>query len=162
MIQTKKELEVATFGAGCFWGVEEVFYNTKGVKSTNVGFMGGTVKNPSYELVCMGNTGHAEVVQLKYNLKEVSYKDLLRIFWKIHNPTTKNKQGPDIGNQYRSVIFYHTPEQKSLAEKSKKELEKSAKYKKPIVTEIKPAKPFYEAEEYHQKYFQKQGGSCHV
>jgi len=152
-------LEIATFGAGCFWGVEEVFYNIKGVESTEVGFMGGKTKNPSYNHVCVGNTGYAEVVQLKYNPKEVSYEDLLRIFWKIHNPTTKDRQGPDTGNQYRSVIFYHTSDQKTLAEKSKKGLEKSGRYKNPIVTEIKPACSFYRAEEHHQKYFLK-NGSC--
>ncbi len=152
-----EKLETATFGAGCFWGVEEAFAEIKGVKETQVGFMGGNVKNPPYLLVCTGVTGHAEVVQVKYDPKEVSYEKLLDAFWEIHDPTQFNRQGPDVGTQYRSVIFYHSPEQKKLAEKLKKNLEKSGKYSQPTATAILPAKTFYRAEEYHQKYLQKRG-----
>ncbi|PTX49623.1 peptide-methionine (S)-S-oxide reductase [Melghirimyces profundicolus] len=153
----------ATFGAGCFWGVEELFRKVDGVTSTAVGYMGGTKENPTYEEVCTNRTGHAEVVDLEYDPSVVSYEELLQIFWDNHNPTTLNRQGPDIGSQYRSVIFYHTPEQKEIAEKSKKELEASGKWKDPIVTQIEPAGPFYRAEEYHQRYLQKRGqSSCHI
>ena len=151
------KLETATFGAGCFWGVEDVFMKIKGVKETEVGFMGGKTKNPTYEEVCTDKTGHAEVVHLKFDPKEISYEELLNIFWGIHNPTSLNRQGPDFGTQYRSAIFYHNKNQKEAAEKSKADLEKSGKYDKPIVTEIAPASEFYRAEEYHQKYHQKQG-----
>jgi len=151
------ELETATFGGGCFWGVEDAFMKVKGVKETAVGFMGGTTKNPTYEEVCTDKTGHAEVVQLKYDSGEVSYEDLLEIFWSIHDPTTPNKQGPDVGSQYRSVIFYHSKEQEKLAKKSRKELRESGKYRNKIVTEILPAPEFYRAEERHQKYNQKHG-----
>jgi len=153
---SENKTETATFGAGCFWNVEDVYMRTKGVISTEVGFMGGGVPNPTYKMVCGGNTGHAEVVHLKYDPSQVSYKELLNIFWENHDPTTMNRQGPDIGEQYRSVIFYHTPEQKEIAEESKEEMDKSGKFADPIVTQILPAEPFYKAEEYHQKYLEKQ------
>lgn len=153
----------ATFGAGCFWGVEEFFRQMKGVTSTAVGYMGGTTENPTYEEVCTDRTGHAEVVDLEYDPSQVSYEELLRVFWENHNPTTLNRQGPDLGTQYRSVIFYHSPEQKEAAEKSKQELETSGKWKDPLVTQIVPAAPFYRAEEYHQRYLEKRGqSSCHI
>jgi len=148
-------MELATFGAGCFWGVEDAFMKIKGVKETTVGFMGGTTENPTYDEVCTDKTGHAEVVQLKYDPKEVKYEKLLEIFWSIHDPTQLNRQGPDTGSQYRSVVFYHNKEQKELAEESRKK--ESAKYGKPVVTEILPASEFYKAEEHHQKYHKKQG-----
>jgi len=150
-------MEKATFGAGCFWHVEEAFRHLKGVPSTTVGYMGGTLKNPTYEDVCTDKTGHAEVVEITFDSGKISYEDLLNVFWDIHDPTTKNRQGPDIGTQYRSVIFYHTLEQKTAAEKSKKNLEQSRKYKKKIMTEITKATPFYPAEEYHQQYLAKHG-----
>ena len=152
-----KETDIATFGAGCFWHVEEAFRTLKGVMKTEVGFMGGSVKNPSYHRVCHGDTGHIEVVQIIFNPKIVSYKKLLEIFWKIHNPTTYNRQGLDIGEQYKSVIFYHDEEQKKLADQSKKQLDKSGIYAKSIVTEIIKATAFYPAEGYHQKYLMKRG-----
>lgn len=145
----------ATFGAGCFWHVEEVFMKTKGVTETKVGFMGGAVKNPSYKEVSRGKTGHAEVCQVIYDPDKVSYNSLLKKFWKMHNPTQLNRQGLDVGKQYRSVIFYHNFEQKKKAIESKEKEQK--KYKKEIVTEIVPAKAFYKAEEYHQKYYKKCG-----
>jgi len=148
-------MEKATFGAGCFWHVEDDFSKVDGVAKTQVGFMGGSTKNPSYEDVCSDRTGHTEVVQLEYDPDKVSYDELLKVFWDIHNPTEFNRQGPDIGTQYRSVIFYHNEEQKNTAEKSLKELEKSGKYKEKIMTDITPAKEFYPAEEYHQKYYKK-------
>lgn len=151
----KSDLEQATFGAGCFWHVEEAFMKIKGVKDTAVGFAGGTVPEPSYELVCQGQTGHAEVVHLKYDPKVVSYDELLDVFWKIHDPTQLNRQGPDVGAQYRSVIFYYNDEQKAMAEKSLAKQQK--KLKKKIVTQLEPASKFFKAEEYHQKYFKKQG-----
>jgi peptide-methionine (S)-S-oxide reductase len=155
--------QTATFGAGCFWGVEEAFRTLPGVKETAVGYTGGMFANPTYEDVCSHTTGHAEAVQVHYDPKEISYEKLLEVFWNSHNPTTKNQQGSDIGSQYRSAIFYHTPEQKIAAEKSKKSLEKSGKWKTSIVTEITPAATFYRAEEYHQKYLMKQGrGSCKI
>ena len=146
-------MEKATFGAGCFWGVEESFRKIKGVEKTTVGYMGGTLENPTYEDVCSDKTGHAEVVQIEYDPKEVSYEELLKLFWDIHDPTQLNRQGPDTGTQYRSVIFYHNEQQKKLAEESKKKI----KYNKPIVTEITKSEKFYKAEEYHQKYLQKNG-----
>jgi peptide-methionine (S)-S-oxide reductase len=147
--------EKATFGSGCFWHVEEIFRKTKGVISTSVGFMGGELKNPNYKDVCSGKTGHAEVVNLEFDSKKVSYKELLDVFWKIHDPTQLNRQGPDIGSQYRSVIFYHNQNQKEEAIKSKKKRQKDHENK--IVTEIEPASEFWKAEEYHQKYLKKQG-----
>jgi peptide-methionine (S)-S-oxide reductase len=158
----ENNLQMATFAAGCFWGVEEVFTKTKGVKSTRVGYIGGNLQNPTYEDVCTDRTGHAEALQVKYDPKEISYEELLDLFWSIHNPTTKNRQGPDIGSQYRSTIFYHTPEQERIAKKSKQELDDSNKFQNKIVTEIVPASTFYPAEDYHQKYYQKiGGGSCY-
>ena len=148
-------MKKATFGAGCFWGVEASFLKLKGVISTKVGYMGGAIKNPTYEQVCSDKTGHVEVVQIEYNPNIISYQDLLDHFWKIHDPTQKNRQGPDIGTQYKSIVFYHNEEQKTIAEKSKKELNKKNKFKNGIQTDIKEAESFYEAEEYHQKYFLK-------
>lgn len=150
------ESEKATFGAGCFWKPEEVFRKLKGVISTTVGYSGGNFESPTYKDVCSGNTGHAEVVRIEFDPSIISYEELLEIFWKIHDPTSLNRQGFDIGEQYRSVIFYHSEEQKEKALKSKQEQEDSKKYKKPIVTKIEPIKEFYRAEEYHQKYIQKQ------
>jgi len=156
-------LAVATFGAGCFWGVEETFRKLPGVIDTEVGYMGGNKENPTYEEVCTDTTGHAEVVKIEYNPEEISYAQLLEVFWNNHNPTTLNRQGPDVGTQYRSVIFYYTEEQKRLAEASKKELDESGRYKNPIVTEIVPADTFWRAEEYHQRYLQKRGlDSCQL
>ena len=155
--------ELATFGAGCFWGVEVTFRNVKGVKDAVVGYLGGTLPNPTYKDVCTGRTGHAEVVQVTYDPAEVSYDTLLDVFWKNHNPTTLNRQGPDVGTQYRSAIFYHSPEQKAAAEHSKAELSASGRFSRPIVTEITPASTFYPAEDYHQRYLEKRGlASCHV
>ncbi|MDH7517528.1 MAG: peptide-methionine (S)-S-oxide reductase MsrA [Candidatus Thermoplasmatota archaeon] len=156
-------MEKATFGAGCFWGVEEAFRKIKGVEKTTVGYMGGTLKNPTYEDVCTDKTGHAEVVQIEFDPKKVSYEELLEIFWSIHDPTQLNRQGPDFGTQYRSVIFCHNERQKKIAEASKDKLAKSKKYSKPIVTEITQAGEFYKAEEYHQRYLQKKGLSgCRI
>jgi len=154
-------MEKATFGAGCFWGVEAAFMKIKGVVSTKVGYMGGNLKNPTYEDVCTNRTGHAEVVQIEFDPRIVSYEALLDELWNIHDPTQLNRQGPDIGSQYRSVIFYHNEQQKKIAEQSKEKLDKSGIYKKPIATEITSAKEFYKAEEYHQQYFEKKGiSSC--
>jgi peptide-methionine (S)-S-oxide reductase len=150
-------MEKALFGAGCFWGVEAAFRKVKGVLSVCVGYAGGTWKNPSYEEVCTGRTGHAEVAQIDYDPSQVSYDQLLDIFWNIHDPTTLNQQGPDVGTQYRSVIFYYNAAQEAQAFKSKKQLEDSRKYKKNIVTEIRPISEFYKAEEYHQQYLAKAG-----
>ena len=153
----------ATFGAGCFWGVEEEFRKIPGVQSTAVGYSGGTLEHPTYEDVCADHTGHAEVVEVDYDPQRVSYETLLDAFWNGHNPTQLNRQGPDVGTQYRSVIFFHTPEQEAAARASKERLEKSGRFPRPIVTQIVPAEPFWRAEEYHQKYFEKRGGgSCHV
>ena len=147
----------ATFGAGCFWHVEDLLAKTKGVTSTQVGYIGGQLTNPTYEEVCTDKTGHAEAVQVEYNPEEISFEELLDVFWKNHNPTTLNRQGPDVGIQYRSSIFYHDDQQKELAEKSKQSLDDSGQYDAPVVTEIVPAPTFYKAEEYHQKYFKKCG-----
>ena len=149
----------ATFGAGCFWHVEDLLNKTKGVKSTAVGYIGGQLPNPTYEEVCTDKTGHAEAVEIEYDPDEISFEELLDVFWSNHNPTTLNRQGPDVGIQYRSSIFYHDESQKEIAESSKEFLEKSGKYDNPIVTEIVPAPTFYKAEEYHQKYFKKHGFS---
>jgi peptide-methionine (S)-S-oxide reductase len=157
----ENRLEIATFAAGCFWGVEDAFTKVRGVKSTTVGYTGGNLTNPTYEDVCTDTTGHAEAIQLKYDPKEISYKELLELFWSLHNPTTINRQGPDIGTQYRSSIFFHTPEQEKIAKRVKQELNGS-KFQNKIVTEIVPASIFYPAEEYNQKYYQKiGGGSCY-
>ncbi|HAP01140.1 MAG TPA: peptide-methionine (S)-S-oxide reductase [Bacteroidetes bacterium] len=145
--------DTATFGMGCFWCSEAIFQQIKGVTSITSGFSGGTVKNPSYREVCMGTTGHAEVVQVTYNPAEVSYDELLKAFWLAHDPTTLNRQGADEGTQYRSVIFYHSNYQKDLAEKYKKELDSSGAFNNPIVTEISPYTSFYKAEDYHQDYY---------
>ena len=150
-------MQKATFGAGCFWGVEAAFRKVKGVVSSAVGYSGGSCKNPTYEDVCTDQTGHAEVVEVEYDPTKVSYDELLKVFWEIHDPTTLNRQGPDIGTQYRSAILFHTPEQKSAAEASKERLQSSGKYKKPIATEITPASEFYRAEEYHQQYVERRG-----
>jgi peptide-methionine (S)-S-oxide reductase len=153
----------ATFAAGCFWGVEEAFRQIKGVTSTTVGYTGGTMKNPSYKDVCTGATGHAEAVEVEFDPAQVSYRELLAAFFQNHNPTTPNRQGPDIGTQYRSVIFYHDAEQETAAIESKAALEKSGIFKRPIVTEIAPASEFYRAEDYHQQYLEKRGAkSCHL
>ena len=147
----------ATFGAGCFWHVEDLLSKTKGVTSTAVGYIGGQLPNPTYEEVCTDQTGHAEAVEVEFNPDEISYEKLLDVFWHNHNPTTLNRQGPDVGNQYRSAIFYHDETQKEIAEKSKQSLDSSESFDDPIVTQIIPAPKFYKAEEYHQKYFKKQG-----
>ena len=159
-METKKE--VATFGAGCFWGVEELFRELSGVLETAVGYMGGNMEKPSYQDVCTDETGHAEVVQVVYDPTKTTYDKLLEIFWENHDPTTLNSQGPDVGSQYRSVIFYHSPEQQKLAEISKTALEASKKFNRPIVTQITPAGTFWKAEEYHQQYLKKRGlNVCH-
>ncbi len=150
-------MEKATFGAGCFWGVEAAFRRVKGGKSTSVGYMGGWLKNPTYRDVCSGQTGHAEVVQVDFDPSEVSYDELLNVFWQIHDPTTLNRQGPDAGTQYRSVIFFHNAEQEATAKASEERLQNSGRFKKEIVTEIVPASLFYRAEEYHQQYLEKRG-----
>lgn len=152
-----KKLKKATFGAGCFWGVEDIFRKLEGVMDTQVGYAGGDFDHPSYQDVCSGVTGHAEVVEVTYDPEIISYTDLLDIFWNIHDPTTLNRQGPDIGTQYRSVIFYHNSKQEELALESKKSLEASGRYEREIVTEIKPAGKFWRAEEYHQQYIEKTG-----
>jgi len=150
-------MEKATFGAGCFWGVEAAFRQLKGVKATAVGYAGGTTKNPTYEEVCTDRTGHAEVVQVDFDPAEVSYAELLETFWGNHDPTQLDRQGPDVGTQYRSVIFYHSPEQAAAARVSKERLEASGRDQRPIVTEIAPAGEFWRAEEYHQQYLEKRG-----
>jgi peptide-methionine (S)-S-oxide reductase len=147
----------ATFAAGCFWGVEELFRTLKGVISTKVGYIGGNCENPTYEQVCADKTGHAEAVEILYDSEIVEYENLLKIFWENHNPTTKNRQGPDVGTQYRSAVFYEDEEQRDIAEKMKKELDSSGKFQNPVVTEIVPSTTFYEAEDYHQKYLFKKG-----
>ena len=151
--------EKATFGAGCFWGVEETFRNLKGVRSTAVGYAGGTKENPTYEDVCTDETGHAEVVEVEFDPSQINYDELLDVFWSNHNPTTLNRQGPDMGTQYRSVIFYHSPEQEAAAMASKERLAKSGRFNRPVVTQIEPAPNFWRAEEYHQRYLQKRGQS---
>lgn len=150
-------MDTATFGAGCFWCVEAQFQLLKGVIMVNSGFEGGTIKNPSYKEVCTGSTGHAEVCQVLYDPTMVSYDELLAAFWQTHDPTQLNRQGNDMGTQYRSVIFYHNENQKNLAEKYKEELNKSGAWDKPIVTEITPASTFYKADDYHQNYFKENG-----
>ena len=154
-------MEKATFAAGCFWHVEEAFRCLEGVESTRVGYTGGTMKNPTYEDVCTDKTGHAEAVEVTFDPTKITYDELLEMFWDIHDPTTLNRQGPDRGTQYRSAIFYHTPEQKAAAERSKQNLEQSKMYRKKIVTEITEATEFYQAEDYHQQYLETQGlSSC--
>lgn len=160
----KKEskLEIANFGAGCFWCVEAVFQELKGVKSVESGYMGGQVKNPSYDAVCTGTTGHAEICRINYDPKVISFKELLEVFWKTHDPTTLNRQGADSGTQYRSAVFYTTPEQKELAEKYMKKLDASGAFPKPIVTEVTAAETFYSAGDYHANYYRRNpdGGYC--
>ncbi|HVP95488.1 MAG TPA: peptide-methionine (S)-S-oxide reductase MsrA [Methanoregulaceae archaeon] len=159
----ENNLEVATFAAGCFWGVEAAFSAVKGVVSTMVGYTGGTFENPTYEDVCTGRTGHAEAVRVTFDPSVVRYEDLLIEFFRIHDPTTPDRQGPDRGSQYRSAIFYHTEAQKRAARSYVEQLTKSGSYRRPIVTQIVPAKEFYEAEEYHQRYFEKnKGAGCHI
>ena len=155
-----ENLSRATFAAGCFWGVEEAFRTLDGVVETAVGYMGGTTQNPSYQEVCSGETGHAEVVDLRFDPQVISYAELLERFWDKHNPTSLNFQGWDVGTQYRSAIFYHSAEQRWSAEASKAELEKTGQYAEPIVTEITPAGPFWRAEEYHQQYVVKNRPAC--
>lgn len=148
-------MEKFTFGAGCFWGPEETFRKIDGVGSTSVGYMGGHLENPTYEEVCTGRTGHVEVVQVEFDPSRIGYQQLLEIFWACHDPTTRNRQGPDIGSQYRSVVFFHGPEQEAVARASKEKLERSGRHPREIVTEIEPAGAFYRAEEYHQRYIEK-------
>ena len=150
-------MEKATFGAGCFWGVEAAFRQVEGVVSTAVGYIGGSLENPTYKDVCTDTTGHAEAVEVTYDPAKVSYEELLKVFWQTHDPTTLNRQGPDVGTQYRSAIFFHGGEQEAAARASKEKLEKSGAYKRPIVTEIVPAGEFWQAEEYHQQYLEKRG-----
>ncbi|MCX6678320.1 MAG: bifunctional methionine sulfoxide reductase B/A protein [Methanothrix sp.] len=157
------DLQTATFAAGCFWGVESLFQKIKGVVETTVGYTGGTTPDPTYRQVCTGITGHAEAVLIKFDHKVVSYEELLSLFWRMHDPTTQNRQGPDVGTQYRSAIFYHNEEQRKAAEKSKEDFDRSGVYIKKATTQIAPASIFYPAEEYHQDYLEKQsGGACHV
>ena len=153
----------ATFAAGCFWGVEDAFRQVPGVTSTAVGYIGGTARNPSYKEVCTGRTGHAEAVEIDFDPTKVSYLELLATFWKSHDPTTVNRQGPDLGTQYRSAIFFHDATQEKDARDSKAVLTEKGAFKRPMVTEIVPATEFYKAEDYHQQYFEKQGiRSCHI
>jgi peptide-methionine (S)-S-oxide reductase len=153
-------LEKATLGAGCFWGVEATFRRLAGVKETQVGYMGGKLKNPTYKDVCTDSTGHAEVLEVTFDPEVISYRDILEVFWDNHNPTTLNRQGPDVGTQYRSAIFYHSPEQEGEAKASRDAAQ--ARFPRPIVTEIAPATEFWRAEEYHQQYLEKRGLSqCH-
>jgi len=149
--------EKATFAAGCFWGVEAAFRQLPGVTSTSVGYAGGKLKDPTYRDVCSGTTGHAEAVQVEFDPKRIAYDALLNVFWENHDPTTLNRQGPDVGEQYRSVIFFHTPEQRAAAIASKEALDKSGRFRKPVVTEIVPAAEYYLAEDYHQQYLEKRG-----
>jgi peptide-methionine (S)-S-oxide reductase len=156
-------MEKATFGAGCFWGVEVAFRNVPGVVDAKVGYLGGTLANPTYEDVCTGETGHAEVVQVEFDPSRVTFDQLLDVFWSSHNPTTRNRQGPDWGTQYRSAIFYHSDEQRRVAEASRDRWNASGKFGRPIVTEITAASEFYPAEDYHQRYLEKRGlASCHI
>jgi peptide-methionine (S)-S-oxide reductase len=152
-------MEKATFGAGCFWGVEAAFRQVKGVTSTAVGYAGGGFEDPTYEDVCAGRTGHAEVVQVEFDPERVSYDQLLEVFWEVHDPTTANRQGPDVGSQYRSAIFAHGPEQEAAARASQARQEQAGRFGAPIVTEIAPAPAFYPAEDYHQQYMEKRGRS---
>lgn len=155
--------ELATFGAGCFWGVEVAFRNVPGVVNATSGYLGGTLANPTYQQVCTGRTGHAEVVQVEYDPAQVSYDQLLDVFWSSHDPTTLNRQGPDVGTQYRSAIFYSSEAQREAAIASKERQDRGGRFRKPIVTEITAATPFYPAEEYHQQYLEKRGlASCHI
>ena len=162
VVEGVENMEVATFAAGCFWGVEADFRDREGVVDAAVGYCGGRTDKPTYQDVCEGKTGHAEAVQVQYDPSKVSYEALLDLFWKNHDPTTLNRQGPDVGEQYRSAVFYHTPEQAALAKASKEKLAKSGVHSRPIVTKIAPAATFYRAEEYHQRYLEKRGlRQCH-
>ncbi len=153
----------ATFAAGCFWGVEATFRQLPGVTATRVGYTGGAMNNPTYKDVCSDTTGHAEAVEVDYDPAKVSYEELLQVFWENHDPTQLDRQGPDLGSQYRSGIFYHLPEQEEAARSSKAKLEQSGRFRRPIVTQIVPATTFYEAEDYHQQYLEKRGmASCHI
>ena len=152
---------IATFGGGCFWGIEAAFRELDGVIGAASGYMGGWLKNPTYRQVCSDESGHAEVVQVEYDPARVSYEQLLELFWEIHDPTTENRQGPDVGSQYRSVIFYHDAKQKAAAEASMKRLDESGEFGRPIVTQIAPASVFYRAEEYHQRYYEQMGIAPH-
>lgn len=155
-------MQKATFGAGCFWGVEAAFRQTHGVVATSVGYMGGAMSNPTYKDVCTDKTGHAEVVEVVFDPAKVTYEQLLDVFWTKHDPTQLNRQGPDFGKQYRSVIFFHTPEQEAAAQASKEALDRSGKYRSPVVTQIAPAAEFWRAEDYHQQYLEKRGQAvCH-
>jgi len=156
-------MEKATFAAGCFWGVEAEFRQLPGVSSTRVGYIGGRTENPTYKEVCTDGTGHAEAVEVDFDPSKIRYIDLLNVFWENHDPTQVNRQGPDWGSQYRSAIFFHSPEQQAQAIASKESLEKAHRFPKPIATQIVPAEKFYEAEDYHQQYLEKRGlASCHV
>jgi len=156
-------METATFAAGCFWGVEAAFRQVKGVVNTAVGYTGGRTEHPTYEQVCTHTTGHAEAVQVEYDPAQVSYEQLLDVFWTIHDPTTKDRQGPDVGSQYRSAVFTHTPQQQAAAEAFKATLERNKRFARPIVTEVTPAAAFWRAEDYHQRYAEKHGGvQCHL
>lgn len=150
-------MAMATFAAGRFWSVEAAYRKIAGVRTTTVGFTGGTLANPTYDEVCTGNTGHAQAVQVEYDPDEVSYEALLEVFWNIHDPTTENRQGPDIGSQYRSAVFYHDSRQKDTAELFRRRLERNGHYWNPIVTEIAPASEFYAADDHHQQYYEKRG-----
>ncbi|MBI2519635.1 MAG: peptide-methionine (S)-S-oxide reductase MsrA [Bdellovibrio sp.] len=158
-----EQYETATLAGGCFWGMEEIIRHIPGVVETNVGYTGGTIPGPTYEKVKFGATGHAEAVEIIFDPKKIQYRDILHYFFRMHDPTTLNRQGNDVGTQYRSSIFYHSPAQKQIAEEVKNEVEQSGKWKKPIMTDIVPAGPFYKAEDYHQDYLQKhpQGYTCH-
>lgn len=155
--ERRTRLETAIFGAGCFWGVEAAFRQVKGVQDAACGYSGGTVRNPTYEQVCSDATGHAEVVQVRFDPAVVSYGDLLDVFWKMHDPTQVNRQGPDYGSQYRSVVFYTSEAQKKASEQSRAKLEQSGRFRQPIATQIQPAGEFWRAEEYHQRYYEKHG-----
>ncbi len=156
-------MKKATFGAGCFWGVEAAYRQIQGVTSTRVGYLGGSAERPSYQQVCTGRTGHAEVVEVTYDPERVSYDDLLAVFWENHDPTTLNRQGPDVGTQYRSAIFFHDDEQKAAAVASKELLDNSGRLRRPIVTEVSEASEFWEAEDYHQQYLEKRGlSTCRI
>ena len=158
-----RHMATATFAAGCFWGVEAAFRRVKGVTSTAVGYMGGATENPTYKEVCTDRTGHAEVVQVEFDPAQVSYDELLRVFWENHDPTQLNRQGPDVGTQYRSAVFVHSPEQEAAATRSRDALAASGRHRRPVVTQIVPAAPFWRAEEYHQQYLEKRGqASCHL
>ena len=155
-------MEQATFAAGCFWGVEAAFRRIPGVKDTSVGYTGGNTPDPTYQEVCTGRTGHAEAVKVMFDPAQVTYQQLLEVFWQCHDPTQLNRQGPDVGTQYRSAIFFHSPQQEAAAQASKIQQEKSGRHGKPVVTEIAPASEYYDAEEYHQQYLEKRGEvRCH-